>query len=156
MIWFSGGRMFALLTFLIGIFFNLFKSKKQLSIHNCLQRKEIEILERQYQKKRLKIRQSDRMIFSILNKIGNIKDRISIVKPETMLRWQKKLIKHFWTYKTRSRIGRPPVPNEIKQLILSMKNDNLYWGYKKITGELLKIGIDLDQKTIRNILQDFR
>ena len=37
-----------------------------------------------------------------------------------------------------------------------MKNDNLYWGYKKIQGELLKLGISLDQKTIRNILADFR
>jgi transposase InsO family protein len=37
-----------------------------------------------------------------------------------------------------------------------MKNDNLNWGYKKIQGELLKIGIKLDQKTIRNILYDFR
>jgi transposase InsO family protein len=37
-----------------------------------------------------------------------------------------------------------------------MKNDNLTWGYKKIQGELLKIGINLDQKTIRNILNDFR
>ena len=37
-----------------------------------------------------------------------------------------------------------------------MKNDNLYWGYKKIQGELLKLGIALDQKTIRNILTDFR
>ena len=39
---------------------------------------------------------------------------------------------------------------------MSMKNDNLYWGYKKIQGELLKIGIALSQKTIRNILADFR
>jgi transposase InsO family protein len=37
-----------------------------------------------------------------------------------------------------------------------MKNDNLNWGYKKIQGELIKIGITLDQKTIRNILNDFR
>ena len=37
-----------------------------------------------------------------------------------------------------------------------MKNDNIYWGYKKIQGELLKLGIRLDQKTIRNILSEFR
>ena len=37
-----------------------------------------------------------------------------------------------------------------------MKNDNLNWGYKKIQGELLKLGISLDQKTIRNILNVFR
>jgi len=37
-----------------------------------------------------------------------------------------------------------------------MKNDNLYWGYKKIQGELLKLDIRLDKNTIRNILSDFR
>jgi len=148
--------MFSLITFLIGAFYNLLKSKKQLSIQNCLQKKEIEILKRQNQKKRLKIHQSDRLIFSILNKIGNLKEIITIVKPETVLRWQKHLIKRFWTYKTKNRVGRPPVHSDIKQIILSMKNDNLYWGYKKIQGELLKLGIHLDQKTIRNILADFR
>jgi putative transposase len=37
-----------------------------------------------------------------------------------------------------------------------MKNDNLYWGYKKIQGELLKLGVTLDQKTIRNVLAIYR
>ena len=92
----------------------------------------------------------------MLDKIGNIKESISIVKPATVLRWQRELIKKFWTFKTKNRVGRPPVPNDTKQLILGMKNDNLYWGNKKIQGELLKLGIALDEKTIRNILADFR
>jgi hypothetical protein len=92
----------------------------------------------------LNLHHSDRIIFSVLYKVGNIKAVVSIVKSETVLRWQKELIKRFWTYKTKKRVGRPHVQSEIKQLILSMKNDNLYWGYKKIQGELLKLGIDLD------------
>ncbi|OVE79576.1 hypothetical protein BVY01_02160 [bacterium I07] len=147
--------MFSIITFLFKVSFNLFKSKKQLSIQNCLQKKEIEILLRQNQKKRQNIHHSDRIIISILNKIENIKDNISIVKPETVLRWQRDLIKKFWTFNTNTRVGRPPVPDDIRQLILSMKNDNIYWGYKKIQGELIKLGIILDQKTIRNILADF-
>jgi hypothetical protein len=73
-----------------------------------------------------------------------------------VLRWQKQLIRRFWTHKTINRVGRPSIKNEIKQLIVSMKNDNLYWGFKKIQGELLKIGISLSQKTIQNVLADFR
>ena len=79
--------MFSLLTFLIWAIFNLFKSKKELIIQICLHKKELEILKRQNQKKRLKFYHCDRIIFSILNRIGNIKDTISIVKPETVLRW---------------------------------------------------------------------
>jgi len=44
--------MFSLLSFLIGVVFNLFKSKKELLIQNCLQKKEIEIFKRKNQKKR--------------------------------------------------------------------------------------------------------
>jgi hypothetical protein len=124
--------MFSLLAFLIGAIFNLLKSKKELIIQFCLHKKELEILKRQNQKKRLKFHHCDRIIFSILNRISNIKETISIIKPETVLRWQKHLIKRFWTYKTKNRGGRPPIQNEIKQIILSMKNDNQYWGYKKI------------------------
>jgi putative transposase len=97
-----------------------------LIVQICLQKKEIEILLRKNQKKRIKFRHSDRIIFSLLNRISHIKESISIVKPETVLRWQRQLIKHFWTFKCDKRIGRPPVDKEIKQLILSMKNDNLY------------------------------
>jgi hypothetical protein len=68
--------MFSLLTFLIGAIFNLLKSNKNLLLQVCLYRKELEILKRQNQKKRLQIQYSDRIIFSILNKIGNIKDML--------------------------------------------------------------------------------
>ena len=148
--------MFSLLTFLIRDVLNLVKSKKHLLLQACLYKNEIEVLKRQNQRKRLNIQYSDRLIFSILNRIGNIKDILTIVKPETVLLWQKLMIKRFWTYKSKNRTGRPPVKKEIKQIILNMKNDNLNWGYKKIQGELLKLGISLDQKTIRNILNVFR
>jgi hypothetical protein len=92
--------MFSLLTFLIRAVFNLLKSKKNLLLQVCLYKKELEILKRQNQKKRLHIQYSDRIIFSILNKIGNIKDILTIVKPETILLWQKQIIKRFWTYKS--------------------------------------------------------
>jgi len=148
--------MFSLLIFLFNALFNLFKSKKDLIIQIGLQKKEIEILLRKSRKKRLRFHHSDRIIFSLLNRVGHIKDSISIIKPESVLKWQRQLIKHFWTFKSEKRVGRPAVTKDIKQLILSMKNDNIYWGYKKIQGELIKLGIALDQKTIRNILASYR
>ena len=148
--------MFYLFTFLIKATFLLFQSKKNLIIQLCLQKKEIEILKRQNQKRKLIFKNSDRIVFAVMNRVSDIKEHISIVKPATVLRWQKQLIKRFWTYNTKNRGCRPPVKHEVKQLIFNMKNDNIYWGYKKIQGELLKLGIRLDQKTIRNILSEFR
>ena len=77
-----------------------------------MQKKEIEILQRRNQKKRLKFYQSDRIIFSILCRMGHIKGAISIVKPETVLRWQQHLIKSFWTFDSKNRVGRPQVSSE--------------------------------------------
>ena len=67
--WFSGGRIFSLLIFLFDLIFNLLRSKKNLLIHVCFYKKELEILKRQNQKKRLKFHHIDRIIFSILNRI---------------------------------------------------------------------------------------
>jgi putative transposase len=52
--------------------------------------------------------------------------------------------------------SRKLIDADIKNLILSMKNDNLLWGVKRIQGELLKLDISLSTKTIRKILQSFR
>ena len=145
-----------MLTLLSRFVFNLCKSKKELFVQISIQQKEIEILKRKQGRRRIRFLHSDRIVFSILNRVGHLKDRLTLVKPETVLRWQRQLIKHFWTFKRTKRVGRPPVTNEIKQLVLAMKNDNLFWGYKKIQGELKKLDIHLDKKTIRNILKDFR
>ena len=104
--------MFSLLTFLIRAIFCIFKSRRKLLIQICMQKKEIEILQRRNQKKRLKFYQSDRIIFSILCRMGHIKGAISIVKPETVLRWQQHLIKSFWTFDSKNRVGRPQVSSE--------------------------------------------
>jgi hypothetical protein len=88
---------------------------------------------------------------------NTIKDHIILVKPETILNFQIKLIKKFRTFSSeKPRNGRPPVQKDIKLLILKMKNENLFWGCKRIRGELLKLGVDLHNKTIGNILRDFR
>ena len=53
--------------------------------------------------------------------------------------------------------GRHPVSTEIKNIILQMKNQNLFWGAKRIRDELLmKLNITLHKKTIQKILKEFR
>lgn len=145
--------MTGFLTFLLKLFFCLFQSQKHLIAEIALLRKELEILKRRESGKRIVIRHSDQIFFSVLNKAAGIKDRISIVKPETVLKWQRMLIKHFWTFRTQGRKkGRRPVNRDIQSLILDMKNENKAWGVKRIQGELMKLGIFLDSKTIWNIL----
>jgi len=147
--------MLKTLVIIFDLFTNIFKSKKKLLIENAVLKKQLEILTRK-NKKQIRTDRSDRIIFSILNQIHDIRENFMILKPETLLVWQKKLRKHFWTFNKKKYPGRPPVSKEIRELVLKMKNSNLNLGVRRIKGELLKIGIDIDHKTVWNILRDYR
>lgn len=150
---------FAVLSFILFPFrflYYFFLPKAICAIRMTCFQKEIEILLRKRGRKKLFISFIDKIYFLFLHHLSNIKGSISIVKPETLLSWQRCLIKHFWSYESYKKPGRPCTPLDIRILILRIKNENLFWGLKKIQGELLKLGIDLDKKTIRNIIRDFR
>jgi hypothetical protein len=101
-------------------------------------------------KKRVHFDFYDKLFLVVLNRAADIKHRLTLVKPETILSWQRTLLKRFWTFEHRAaKRGRKPVGTDVKNLILSMKNDNLLWGVKRIQGELLKVDISLSTKTIR-------
>ena len=64
--------------------------------------KEVDILKRNNKQKRLKIEKADRVILALINSISHIKEKLTIVRPESLLRWQRGLIKSFWTFKPKS------------------------------------------------------
>jgi transposase len=74
------------------------------------------------------------------------------VKPETLLRWHRWLVAGAWAY-PRRRQGRPPLDHGIQQLILRMARENPYWGYQRIKGELLRLGIRVSSTAIRTTLR---
>jgi putative transposase len=83
-----------------------------------------------------------------------IKDRldeaVSIVRPETLLCWHRRMKKQKWTF-AHKRPGRPPKSGHTKQLVIRLAEDN-EWGYRRICGEMQKLGHDLCPGTVRNIL----
>src|SRR5262249_10183361 len=62
----------------------------------------------------------------------------------------------FWRWKSRSRVGRPKVPLEIRQLIRNMSLANPFWGAPRIHGELLKLGIDVGQTSVAKYMARHR
>jgi putative transposase len=74
------------------------------------------------------------------------------VRPETLLRWHRRLLADHWTYPHR-RPGRPPVAAEVRELVLRLAGENRTWGYIRIAGELRKLGIDVSATLVRNILR---
>ena len=71
-----------------------------------------------------------------------------IVKPETVIAWHRQGLRLFWTWKSRQRGGRPPVPADVRALIRTMSQSHPLWGAPRIHGELLKLGVDVSQAAV--------
>jgi putative transposase len=74
------------------------------------------------------------------------------VTPETLLRWHRDLIRRHWT-KPRGPAGRPSIPPQLRQLILRIAAENPTWGYRRIHGELARLGYKLAPSTVWLLLK---
>ena len=76
----------------------------------------------------------------------------TIVTPDTLMRWHRRLIALKWTYKTK-RVGRPGLMKAIAALIVRMARENSTWGYCRTQGELKEVGHRVASTTIANVLK---
>src|SRR5215475_7295318 len=83
-----------------------------------------------------------------------LKDAATLVTPETLLRWYKRLIAQKFDGSTQRRqVGRPRVAEEVEQLVMRMAEENPTWGYRRIQGALANLGHPIDKLTVRNMLR---
>jgi len=103
------------------------------------------------QERRPSLRPADRAFFAALTLVLPKPRRGSIVTPQTLLRWHRELVTRKWTQPRRSP-GRPAVDDRIRQLVLRFARENPGWGYPRIAGELVKVGLRVSPSTVRRIL----
>src|SRR5262249_35899023 len=76
-----------------------------------------------------------------------------IVTPDTVLRWQRRRFRDHWTkLSRRPTVGRPPVNAEIRALVTRMAAANPLWGAPRIHGELLKLGLEVAERTVSRLM----
>jgi putative transposase len=95
----------------------------------------------------------DRAILTAMSLVVS-RDRwaIFLVKPDTLLRWHRRLVAHHWTYPHRS--GRPTTTLEIRHTVLRFARQNPTWGYRRIHGELAQLGVTIAASTVWSILKN--
>jgi transposase InsO family protein len=104
------------------------------------------------QQPRPSFRAADRAFLAALSRMLPPRDRHGlIVTPQTLLRWHRELVRHKWTQPQRSS-GRPPVERSVRDLVLRLARENPRWGYPRIAGELLKLGVRVSPSTVRRLL----
>jgi putative transposase len=92
-------------------------------------------------KKRPRLRTVDRLLWVMLSRVwSQWRSALVIVKPETVIGWQRKGFRWYWRWKSRAeKSGRPCVSREIRELIRQMSRANPLWETPRIHGELLKL-----------------
>src|SRR5919202_4845389 len=115
------------------------------------------VLKAQLGGRRLRLSDTDRRrLAALAHPLGRkrLKDVATLVTPDTLLRWYKRLLaQKFDGSKHRGKLGRPRVTVEIERLVIRMAEENATWGYRRIQGALANLGHHIDTITVRNILR---
>ena len=129
----------------------ILRPRSALVAENLFLRKQLALcLERQVKPRRAKV--PTRLTLVLLSRLFAWREALTIVKPDTLIRWHRQGFRLFWRWKSKPR-GRPRVPVELQKLIVEMANENPTWGEERIAAELLlKLGIRISPRTVRRYM----
>jgi len=143
--------LFSLLYFLVRRLLGAGGRLDDRDIELLVLRHQVKVLQRQVARPRLNRR--DRVLLAAASRRLTKRSWSSfVVRPETLLRWHRELVRKKWTYRTTGQPGRPPVDADVRDLAVRLGRENPRWGYQRIRGELLKLGVRISATTVRTIL----
>src|SRR5713226_9725249 len=140
--------MIELVYFVLAVLASPFKSKSRLEAENAALRHQLTVLRRKV-RGRAQLTKSDRWFFVQLYRwFPSILEALTIIRPETVVRWHRVGFRCYWRWKSRPRGGRPQIETDLRRLIRRMRIENPLWGAPRIHGELLKLGFEVAQSSV--------
>src|SRR6202521_4522490 len=120
--------MIGLLCFVLAVLASPFKSKSRLEAENAVLRHQLMVLQRKV-RGRAHLTNNDRWFFvQMYCWFPSILKALTIIEPETLVRWHRAGFRRYWRWKSRSRGGRPQMDLELRTLIRQMSMENVLWG----------------------------
>ena len=124
--------MFGLFCFVLAVLAAPFKPKCRLEAENAVLRHQVIVLRRKV-RGRVRLTNNDRWFFVQLYRwFPSILTVLTIIQPETLVRWHRAGFRCYWLWKSRSRGGRPQIETELRALIRRMSIENPLWGASRI------------------------
>jgi hypothetical protein len=121
-------------------------------------RTENQVLKEKLGKKRILLNDDQRRRLAVKGKVlgrKRLQEVGTLFTPDTILRWHRMLIAKKWDFSERRKsVGRPPVAQEVVDLVLRFARENPSWGYDRIQGALANVGHQISDQTVGNILKD--
>jgi len=126
------------------------RDNDDLAVEVVMLRHEVAVLRRQVERPAL--RPPDRALLAGLSRLLD-RRRLGrlFVQPETLLRWHRDLARRKWIYAHRP--GRPSIPAGTEAIILRLARENPTWGYRRIQGEMVRMGVVLAPSSVWAILK---
>ncbi len=125
---------------------------EQVTLENLALREQLTIFQRSVRPPR--IRPTDRLFWVCLRKVWKEwKSALVIVRPETVLDWQRRRFRRYWSQLSQHKNpGRHRTTTDIRNLVKTMAEANVGWGAPRIHGELLKLGIEVSERTVSRLI----
>ena len=138
----------------VWIFVSVLRSRRDLALENVALRQQLMVLRREPRSVRLRDR--DRLFWVWLHRAWpGCRQALVLVQPATVVDRHPRGFRAYWRWKSRARGGRPRIDPSVRQLIRHMGNSNPTWGAPRIQAELGRIGIEVSDSTIRQVVEAF-
>ncbi len=140
--------MLELLSLLLAVVPRALRSRHDLLLENLFLRQQLQVALRS--QRRPALRTWDKLFWVSVHRFRrDWRRHLLLVRPETVIRWHRQGWRLYWRWRSSTRLGRPRLTPEVRELITTMADQNPLWGTERIRGELSKLGFVVSARSIR-------